>query len=374
MNNLNLSENLLRLRRERKITQEELADFIGVTKAAVSKWENRQSVPDLLLLPQLASFFGVTVDELIGYEAQMSKEQIRRCYAELCRDFAERPFQEVLEKTRTLVRRYYSCYPFLLQVCVLYLNHFMLAGSEEACRALLKETEELCERIIRRCSDVSICSDAIAFQAILKIQQGEAAKAVEILEPITDPGRLSDQNDDLLIQAYQLAGETEKARSLAQIRLYIHLVSLVSIAIQYLELFKNEPERCEETIRRTEGLLDLYQGEALHPNLASQFHYQAAVVYGENGKQELALRELSAFAEGVERILHGDLILHGDRYFDRLEEWIEKLPLGDQMPRDKSFIGQNVRAALAHPAFSTIKETEEYRKIYERIVGGDYHG
>ena len=128
MNNLNLSENLLRLRRERKITQEELADFIGVTKAAVSKWENRQSVPDLLLLPQLASFFGVTVDELIGYEAQMSKEQIRRCYAELCRDFAERPFQEVLEKTRTLVRRYYSCYPFLLQVCVLYLNHFMLAG------------------------------------------------------------------------------------------------------------------------------------------------------------------------------------------------------------------------------------------------------
>ena len=124
----------------------------------------------------------------------------------------------------------------------------------------------------------------------------------------------------------------------------------------------------------TEGLLELYQGEALHPNLASQFHYQAAVVYGENGKQELALRELSAFAEGVERILHGDLILHGDRYFDRLEEWIEKLPLGDQMPRDKSFIGQNVRAALAHPAFSTIKETEEYRKIYERIVGGDYHG
>ena len=374
MNTLNISENIIRLRREKKVTQEELADFVGVTKASVSKWENKQSMPDILLLPQLAAFFDVTIDELVGYQPQLSPEQMQKIYQELAAEFAAGSFDETIEKSRNLVKQYYSCYPFLLQVCVLYLNHFMLAGSEEACRALLKETEELCERIIRRCSDVSICSDAIAFQAILKIQQGEAAKAVEILEPITDPGRLSDQNDDLLIQAYQLAGETEKARSLAQIRLYIHLVSLVSIAIQYLELFKNEPERCEETIRRTEGLLDLYQGEALHPNLASQFHYQAAVVYGENGKQELALRELSAFAEGVERILHGDLILHGDRYFDRLEEWIEKLPLGDQMPRDKSFIGQNIRAALAHPAFSTIKETEEYRKIYERIVGGDYHG
>lgn len=40
MNALNLSENIMRLRHERKITQEELADFVGVTKAAVSKWES----------------------------------------------------------------------------------------------------------------------------------------------------------------------------------------------------------------------------------------------------------------------------------------------------------------------------------------------
>ena len=67
MNELHLANNLVRLRRERKVTQEELADFIGVTKASVSKWENRQSTPDILLLPQLAAFFGVTVDELLGY-------------------------------------------------------------------------------------------------------------------------------------------------------------------------------------------------------------------------------------------------------------------------------------------------------------------
>lgn len=47
MERLNLSDNIIRLRRERKITQEELADFLGVTKASVSKWENAQSVPDV---------------------------------------------------------------------------------------------------------------------------------------------------------------------------------------------------------------------------------------------------------------------------------------------------------------------------------------
>ena len=88
MHQINIAENIIRLRRERKITQELLADFIGVTKAAVSKWENGQSMPDILLLPQLAVFFNVTVDELIGFDPQLSKEQIQKLYQELAADFA----------------------------------------------------------------------------------------------------------------------------------------------------------------------------------------------------------------------------------------------------------------------------------------------
>lgn len=60
MNALNLAENIIRLRHDKKITQEQLADFVGVTKASVSKWETKQSMPDILLLPQLAAFFDVT--------------------------------------------------------------------------------------------------------------------------------------------------------------------------------------------------------------------------------------------------------------------------------------------------------------------------
>ena len=137
MNKLHLAENIVCFRREKKLTQEELADFMGVTKASVSKWEKGQNTPDLLLLPQLAAFFGVTVDRLIGYEAQLSKEQIRRCYGELCGDFASLPFEEALKKTRELAHRYYACYPLLLQLGILYLNHHMLAETERERRELV---------------------------------------------------------------------------------------------------------------------------------------------------------------------------------------------------------------------------------------------
>ena len=80
MNTLNFSDNIIRLRHRKKITQEQLADFIGVTKASVSKWETKQSMPDVLLLPRLASFFDVSIDELLGYEPQLSKEQIQKIY------------------------------------------------------------------------------------------------------------------------------------------------------------------------------------------------------------------------------------------------------------------------------------------------------
>ena len=77
MSGLKLAENIVKNRKNRGITQEELAEFIGVTKASVSKWETGTTTPDIQILPQLASFFDISVDELLGYEAQLTKDQIR---------------------------------------------------------------------------------------------------------------------------------------------------------------------------------------------------------------------------------------------------------------------------------------------------------
>ena len=61
-----LSETIRSLRRQRGLSQEELAEALDVSRQAISKWENGAAVPDLDKLQALASYFGITLDELTG--------------------------------------------------------------------------------------------------------------------------------------------------------------------------------------------------------------------------------------------------------------------------------------------------------------------
>lgn len=64
---MKINEQIAYLRRERGMTQEQLATALGVTNQSVSKWESGQNCPDIQLLPEIASFFGVTIDSLMGH-------------------------------------------------------------------------------------------------------------------------------------------------------------------------------------------------------------------------------------------------------------------------------------------------------------------
>ena len=63
--NESIGSRIARLRKEKKMTQEALAEQMGVSSQAVSKWENDQSCPDISLLPILCSIFGISTDELL---------------------------------------------------------------------------------------------------------------------------------------------------------------------------------------------------------------------------------------------------------------------------------------------------------------------
>lgn len=63
---MNLGSKIQELRKQKNMTQEELAAELGVTAAAVSKWENGYTLPDILMLCAIADSFSVTTDELLG--------------------------------------------------------------------------------------------------------------------------------------------------------------------------------------------------------------------------------------------------------------------------------------------------------------------
>lgn len=74
---MTIGTNIKRLRQNKGITQEALGEALGVSGQAVSKWENQSALPDILILPKLADYFGISIDELMGYKlnALTYKEQ-----------------------------------------------------------------------------------------------------------------------------------------------------------------------------------------------------------------------------------------------------------------------------------------------------------
>ena len=68
---MTIGKRIALLRKEKGLTQEELAGHMGVSPQAVSKWENDQTCPDISALPKLAQLFGVTVDELLSGKEEL---------------------------------------------------------------------------------------------------------------------------------------------------------------------------------------------------------------------------------------------------------------------------------------------------------------
>lgn len=71
-----LGKRIVHNRKKKNMTQDQLAEKLGVTAQAVSKWENDQSCPDIATLPKLANIFGITVDELLGAQAAAREAEV----------------------------------------------------------------------------------------------------------------------------------------------------------------------------------------------------------------------------------------------------------------------------------------------------------
>lgn len=369
MSILRIADNIVRLRHDRKITQEQLAEFVGVTKASVSKWENNQSTPDITILPQLAAFFDVTVDELIGYTPQLSKEQIQNLYQRFGKDFGQRPFEEVMKETEDYVKRYYSCYPFLLHICILWLNHYKMTENKDIQLDICTRIVKLCEHIQANCKDMQIHGTAVVIRALIYFQTGRIQEVVDELEEFSASARFGNQSSVLLTQAYAMLGEQEKAYGYAQISMYDNIMNLLANAACYLQINMAQLTVCRETIERIEHVAEAYRIAELNPNHLVSFEYQAAVCYLAQGEKQKAIEHIDKYVQLLSKLFSAaELTLHGDAYFNRIEAWFDnELLNGTNAPRNRKVVLEDAKRTLDVPPFTALNGIPEFEKLKNKL-------
>ncbi len=177
--NIYIGENIRRLRLEKRITQEQLSEAMGVSCAAVSKWERSDTLPDISLLPLLAHYFSVSIDELMGYDAARIEEEIQRFMEEHGKLFRAGDRQAYTRLSEEAYRKYPNDYRVM--------NYYMWdkAGDyvDNDPMVLLENRKELlslCRRTLEGCSNALLRMDAINMQGKLLHAQGRTHEAVAL--------------------------------------------------------------------------------------------------------------------------------------------------------------------------------------------------
>ncbi|MGB4661084.1 MAG: helix-turn-helix transcriptional regulator [Mobilitalea sp.] len=357
MKEINIAKTLMSKRKEKGINQEELAAYIGVSKASVSKWETGQSYPDITFLPQLATYFNISIDELMGYSPQMTKSDIKKMYHRLSVDFSKKPFEEVYAECQELIKKYYSCFPLLLQMVVLLMNHFMLSKDNQS--GVLHEIIVLCNRIKTESIDVWQSKQANSMEALSHLILNEPIEVLELLDESIKP-RLGEET--LLASAYQMLGNTAKAKEALQVSMYQSMLSFVDGFPMYLSLYQGDAEGLSKLIKQALSLTELYDLNRLRPDLVVKIYLVAAQGYVGHQDYEAAMDMLQLYADMCTENFF-PLTLHGNEFFDSIDDWIAEFELGKETPREEKVIKQSMLEGAKSPVYEPLKELARYKSI-----------
>ncbi|MFA7672803.1 MAG: helix-turn-helix transcriptional regulator [Clostridia bacterium] len=364
MSEINIARVIMNKRREKRLTQDDLANHIGVSKASVSKWETGQSYPDITFLPQLAAYFNMSIDELMGYEPQMTKEDIRKLYNSLSSDFATRPLDEVLDHCRGIAKKYFSCFPLLFQIGALLLNNSAVPGDADKTVSIIKEAKELFVRIKNESDDTELCRQTLNMTAVCSMALGDPYEALELLDGTNEQLSFT---ETLLASAYQMTGKTLEAKTVLQVGTYKYIVALFTVLTSYLTLCTDDQEKFTEVYRRTQAMAETFDMENLHPSILMNFYVSAAQGFLMHNDRAGALDILEKYTE----LVTGDiwpLRLKGDSFFDLLDGWFDESALGTAPPRDEKNIRSSMADAIVkNPAFTVLAGEHGFLSIVERL-------
>lgn len=361
---MNIGPIIMEKRKEKKVTQQELANFIGVSKASVSKWETGQTYPDITLLPLLAAYFDITIDSLLTYEPQLDNHEIQRIYARLKESLETKSPEDVLATIRSFVRRYYSCYPFVLQMGMFLLNHADLLPGEEKIKTYTKEAQDLFIHVRTQAKDPDLITQALKYEAYTALNLQEFDQVLSILGdqvPVLFP------IESLIAAAQQQKGESKQAVLTLQSAIYQYTTVFLSFLTNYLQLVIDDPDKFSETVSRGKSFEKLFNFQEMHPVALMNFQLSATFGYAQMEDETAALEMLQEFVE----VLQGTtfpVVLHGDDYFDQIDEWLEYLEIGNQLPRDSMKVKEGLlEMVINNPTFAQFEDQEQVQEIFTKL-------
>ena len=158
-----------------------MATHLGISYQAISKWERGDGYPDITMLPTLANYFGVSVDELIGMEEISSAKKLDEINLKWQENRSLGKHKENVELMQNALKTYPNNALLLIQLSA---SLERLDGSEKEKQAFLKESIMIQEQILKYCSDSEVRGAALFNIADAYYRYGNYEKAVEYAEKL----------------------------------------------------------------------------------------------------------------------------------------------------------------------------------------------
>ena len=307
----------------------------------------------------------ITIDELIGYEPQMEKEEIKKLYLRLSKDFSVLPFDDVLAECLETAKKYYSCYPLLFQLGTLLINHAAQASNSEQVTQIMEKALEWCHRVRTEADEPNLQKEALLMESFCLLQLQRPAEAIDILDPVE---MQAGSPEPLLASAYRMTGNDQEAKKILQAGIYKEIMVLLDLFPSYLNLCLNDTEQFAEACERFYRIADIFQMKTLHPSILFGVYITIAQDWMALGNTEQALDVLMQYTELAVSDIY-PLHLHGDKFFNLLDEWLEgELVLGSFPPRDETLIRHSITQALSeNPAFLPLANNPRFQAMVDRL-------
>lgn len=249
-----LAENLRGARKAHGLTQEQLAEAMGVSVAAVSKWETGASAPELTMLVELAAFFEMSVDALLGYgwEAGGMGRAVERLRM-YCR---EKRYDEGAPEAEKALKKYPNSFKVVRAAATLLGMMGIERGDHRVMHRAIELYRRACE-LIDQNTDEHIGVVTLQNEiAQLELCMGEFELAVEQLKS----NNLDGLNDDIIGYTYATAlHRPEEALPYLGNALVSKVTGLFRVVIGQINVFASQ-KRHGEALDMLRWLIGLYEG------------------------------------------------------------------------------------------------------------------